>query len=164
MGRVVKPSRRSRIAWHYSKVFHLLRILNAEILNTTCAWDGREKPALWFTTSPDFEPTASPGDEVLYSTGGAMRFGYFANRLRTYDEWVRRCGLPRDVVELLERTAVDMGSNPRRDWLVSFHPIPVRACRFEVKTTAEGEWSDLNPWAFAYYLAKRTVEEGGRAA
>ena len=130
------------VAWHYTSGTHANGILREGLIRLEIGQTAkREKPAVWFTSSPIFEPTAlaaiqkpdgsihqftSPAEQARL-TGGLVRFGVAAKRLHTYSDWTEKSRCPALMQQALEAVAIRAGSNPSQDWLVSFKPVKADA-------------------------------------
>ena len=110
--------------------------------------------SVWFTTADHFERTAlgawkNPNgtvynfktpEEMAEHTDDLVRIGIDPKRLKSYAYWVEI--LP-ELVESLEAIAIEAGSNPKADWLVSFKPIQQNAW-LAIETSDDDEvWT---PW------------------
>jgi hypothetical protein len=100
------------------------------------------KPVVWFTTNPDWEETANK--PVVRRDGSLSEplnrhalweHGYNPIRievdpkkasLSSWNNYKKNSGDSMDMLKSLEKTAKQMGSNPKQ-WLVSYENVPVDA-------------------------------------
>ena len=142
-----------KMRWHYTVGGHLQSIYAAGFIypepKNLMTPGGR--PHVWFTSSPVWEETANKGwrvgnrvrcltrEETAALCGGLFRFGVgddyplhpFTRILRESKEqpWVGR--------GLLE-IALEVGSNPVRDWWGAVHPVPCEQWKALEHFTPEG--------------------------
>jgi hypothetical protein len=128
------------MAWHYTTGLHFMRIVESGILDPRRSVAVYERPILWFSVQPYWEPTACKsavrqGELVTLSMRetfdagrGLTRFGVPKRRLVAWPKIGRQAGLRDADVAALERTGIQQGSDPT-DWLGTLKPIRLRECR-----------------------------------
>lgn len=129
------------IAWHYTDGTRLLPLIKSRILKLRMGvvLPG-EQPVVWFTKSDIYEPTAYPSwldasgkehvmksqEEVAQKANGLVRIGISAQDscLKRFSHWTKS-RLPEHLsyAEELIKTAQNLGSDPEKDWLVSYKPV-----------------------------------------
>jgi hypothetical protein len=131
-------------AWHYTtgEKFKLI-VESGFLLPTTAHISPGEKPVLWFSTHPYFEPTARKAfrergtlrildvPELYQRAGGLIRFGLPTSDLLSWEAIKGTAGMGRQVRRTLESSARRQGANPS-DWWGCFEPVSVRDCKVEV--------------------------------
>ncbi len=156
-----KPSERTpKVLWHYTTQEKLAAILTTGRLRPTdVGVQGRERPAVWFSTRFDFEPTAAK--TLVVSVGGVL-----TTRLATLDEMRRLVGVARigvapktapvdwakhrregriapSVADALEEAGRAIGSVPQ-DWFVSYEPVPAEEWILVQVLDDDGVWEHLS--------------------
>ena len=145
-------TRCGQIAWHYTCGVHAESIRREGRIRLEVGHTAKgERPAAWFTTSPAFEPTAlsaiqmpdgsvhqisSPSEQARL-TGGLFRFGVAASRLHRCSAWSEMSGCPALMQRAMENIAIRSGSDPWRDWRVSFKAVKAAAW-IAVEQSADG--------------------------
>lgn len=144
-----------KTAWHYTRGEHLLSILVTGQLNpATKHISPHEKPAVWFSLSPEFEPTALPGivssagrrrtasvSEAFVHGRGLYRFGIDASLLLSGEELRRAARIPTAVWQRLCLAGRNAGADPR-NWLGHIGPVLVSDLQLQRLTQVGGEWID----------------------
>ena len=120
--------------YHYTRATNLIGILNSGQINQTSAYvdTSREKPVVWLSAHPMWEPTATP----MWSNYSSMTFEEFAEietpiRIEVYPAkyrlgWLaftRLSGCKRIVAKGLKKAAKKSGADVSQ-WRISFDPIP----------------------------------------
>ena len=122
--------------FHYTRATNLVGILSSNIIKqATIGWQESEKPAVWFSFEPHWEPTASPG--LLDQIGNVRTLSFEELTMRDtparieidpaaapYDwgAFVKLSGTRRKVAVGLARSSRLAGGDPAR-WKVSFEPV-----------------------------------------
>lgn len=122
-------------AWHYTTGEKLLLIQRSGKLKTTAIGTSYpERPVLWFSTHPEFEPTAQ---KLLHGLGpvrratvielrkyakGLFRFGISRSKLVPWRELVINARMSRTVARKLEERGRECGAYPGQ-WFGSFNDI-----------------------------------------
>ncbi len=126
------------IVWHYTLGEKLFPIGDSQLLKTEIGYvPPGDKPVVWFTRSEIYEPSAYPAwvsggvermltslKEVAEKGKGLLRIGIAADDpcLRTCAHWANKRQYP-EFTESLLSLAREKGSNPERDWFVSYKPL-----------------------------------------
>lgn len=116
------------LVWHYTTGECFLQIVRmGRLLPTGIGSTPPEKPVLWFSNHPHFEPTAIKtvshlGEarqlslQEMYEMGrGLVRFGYPTRRLLPWVKLRKKAKIPTQLWDPLERVARRQGGNPD-DW------------------------------------------------
>jgi hypothetical protein len=160
----------NHLAWHYTTGHSFVKIAESGVLRPATTYTEEwEKPVLWLSYNQNWEPTASilmkkadtgelklgTFDETHFYGGGLVRFGILLNNTGPYLEnskgrvgylWpdiADEAGIAARMKKALEKTARDVGSNPK-DWVGYLETIPID--EFEVFETFDymsHEW--INP-------------------
>ena len=128
------------LAWHYTDATRLLPLLHSKALKPTqgipyCD----EPPVVWLTRSNHFEPMALPLNPnggrhhqkllslqgLATAANGLLRIGIAVDaRLKTFQKWKESVDIDhRTQVSIMNNAAIELGSNPKDDWLISRKPI-----------------------------------------
>ena len=119
--------------WHYTTLTHFLDIdRDGEIRLATAFVPQSERPIVWFSKSPNWEPTATKKvvvqgrlrDATLAEMAPLVRIGVAEDPERLHP-WVRLkklANMSRKTARGLERAALDMQAHPG-DWWGAFSPI-----------------------------------------
>ena len=143
------------IAWHYTNAWALESILsdgaifqsdptlpslqslrhNRDATMALARAAEHERPAVWLSTRPSFDPTAARGvmdadgvlktatlDEMIRDFGGLARIGVEVAGLSTWSEHERSGGIDAGSAALIDMDATLRGSSPA-SWLCSYEPI-----------------------------------------
>jgi hypothetical protein len=147
------PMRRPKMAWHYTTGHCARQIVQSEvILPATEGVPWNERPAVWFSTRQDWEPTASKGivdrktglrrtatiDEMEALAGGCYRFGMEATSLLRWSDLRRAAKIRPPVAKALELAGHHMGANPQ-DWMGRVGPVSVRDV-LVIERLVNGQW------------------------
>jgi hypothetical protein len=151
-------ARSPAIAWHYTTGLKAQHIFNdARLKLETGPVSSGERPALWFTASDAFEPTAFQAIQRPDGTTheittvaeqaavgqGLVRIAVRTNRLHPYSAWVEKSGVHPLMQMGMELAAGKAGSNTA-DWWVSFKTIKAEAWE-RIEVSADGStWSELD--------------------
>ncbi|HML74938.1 MAG TPA: hypothetical protein PKB02_10635 [Anaerohalosphaeraceae bacterium] len=134
--------------FHYTTGIHYKKIISSRVLlteNETTPYALRpgEKGFLWFTASPDWEPTANKmwnnkdGTNMSLTTeeteeicNGLYRFGVYLSP--SFIHWKSLKGkIEYKLYNVLKEIAIESGSDPNL-WYVSSKPVAIeRCCRIE---------------------------------
>jgi hypothetical protein len=121
--------------YHYTSALHLNEISKTGIINVATALVPKnERPVVWLSSSPEFEPSAlktlhlkggleSKKIKMLESCGMARIRVKITPNIKTLYEFRHTSGIDRNIYRSLVRTAKEWGANPERDWYVSYEPI-----------------------------------------
>lgn len=144
------------VTFHYTAATTLLRIIaSAEIRPTSERISPRERPAVWFSSHPVWEPTATKFVKELgrprpmTKTEMAARFGLGRIVVPvtvapvTWEAFVRQSGIRKADAVRLARVAERQGARPS-DWRVSFEPVPY-ASWLGVEIWDEAGWHPFTP-------------------
>ena len=132
------------LVWHYTtgEKFQLIARTGV-LLPATANVPPGEKPILWFSAHPYFEPTARKAVHMcggihildvpeLYSRGGGLvRFGLQESSLMGWENLNKVSGMGRAQCRSLEAAGRRQGANPN-DWHGCFDPVPLGSCAVEV--------------------------------
>ena len=148
---------RRLLKWHYTTGEKLRLILECGYLAAaTKGIDPGERPAVWFTTGADWEPTATKGmsldgggtrpatmTEMILYAGGLVRIGV-DDDLAPYDwrAWKKKSRVGRRTAAALEMAAREVGSCVR-DWWVSFEPVPMSDWSALERGDCQGNWVSM---------------------
>jgi hypothetical protein len=139
--------------WHYTTAQRLEAIARDGVLRQAVAGvSGRERPAVWFTTSAEWEPTANKirrladgtlhalsTEETAFHGGGLVRFEVATDVAPvTWVEHRRKGGIAKRMADALEKAARRVGSNSS-DWRLSYTPVP-RQNWLSVELFWSGAW------------------------
>ena len=140
-----------RIAWHYTIGHRFVQIVEDGFLRPTGAHIASgEKPVLWFSLHPTFEPTARKAireggkvrtlsmDETRELGGNLVRFGVLLAGLLVGENLRKRARIHPMMWQALARVGRQQGADPAQ-WAGSLTPVAVHDCIVEVMG-AEGAW------------------------
>lgn len=140
------------VAWHYTIGLKLEAILkDGFIRQATAGVPKGERPVVWLSQHPVFEPTARKlfvtpdGSARIVSVeenarlgGGLVRIGYPLCDLVPWPEIGVRAGIGRAMRRRLETIAIRQGATPAH-WWGSLEPLAVNAGVVEVMNSS-GRW------------------------
>ena len=121
----------SQVAWHYTVISKIPDILSSGELRPTAVLATRgERPALWFSTHPVWEPTATkmlmradgqiyqPTPAELHEVAGLCRFALatYAKRLQPFQDLARQIRMPAAEVPRLIVSGLAQGARPIQWW------------------------------------------------
>lgn len=150
-----KPAPKPSILWHYTTADHLTLILaDGEIRPMLLA--KKVKPVVWFTTNPDWEPTASRvwhgpegnvrrlgKDQTIVLGGGLARIAVAAEAASIdWKTYKAQSGIGPKIAQHIYNEAVSLGSRPG-DWAASFQGIP------------RDKWLRVEVWDNEAWVSKR---------
>lgn len=138
--------------WHYTTGDCLADILaDGEIMPATGGIPVHEKPMVWFSANPQWEPTATKGviepsgwrrdstlAEMMHNCGGLYRIA--VNKSLT--PWPRvgaQAGIGKPLRQALEMAARAASANPD-DWAGFIGAIPATAIEMIEKLDESGRW------------------------
>jgi hypothetical protein len=145
------------MVWHYTTVDRLVMIIAAgEIRPATTGVPNGEKPIVWFSTHPEWEPTATKAmkdrngwtrratiEEVEQFSGGLARIGVAPETApHSWRELKHMSGMRSGEARRLERAAVEDRSFTG-DWRGTFDSVP-RERWLAVQVFRNGAWTDLD--------------------
>ena len=158
------------IAWHYTTAqkYHLIK-QSGLLLPAHIGVVPPELPILWFSTHPQYEPTARKpvGDaygriirlltvqEMHKFAGGLVRFGISTSALKRGEELRKAAKMSSTVWRQLEKTGKKMKANPT-DWLGHVGSIALEEVTVELMD-ANMVWQPYQPAANAR-IKKGTIE------
>jgi len=144
--------------WHYTVGVRLRSILKDQMIEfaTTGIRTG-ERPVVWATTSPKWEPTANKainrdGHNVFLDKRETTTHGEGLYRIEVmpeavpygWDEYKRLSNIDERMAKGLARVAREQGSN-YRDWRVSFKPVAAdQWLRIEFEVGHSDEWTEIS--------------------
>lgn len=120
-------------AYHYTvgKCFQGI-LSTGHIMQATAGILAWERPVVWFSTNPMFEPTARKWDmttgrvlsveECRRRCGGLVRLGMKTQSLIPWPDLARAAGIRRDRRRSLEQVGRRQGANPAH-WWGSLEPV-----------------------------------------
>lgn len=144
------------LLWHYTTVQKLGLIVQSGAIQPSAPPRERdEKPVVWFSSQPDWDPTVNPVvaadggwtrryatlDEIILITGGLARIGVAAEVApHDWRAYKRLSGVsPRRAKAMYDR-AVALGSRPS-SWFVTFATVPREQWQaIEVDLDGQGQW------------------------
>lgn len=142
--------------FHYTAGPKLQAILEAGELRPSNAGAPNERPLLWFSSNPRWEPTATK--MVATQRGvrhlsmaeqrtlfGCVRFELGAPLVPLLLPWAEACraaGTSRDDRRALERSGKRLGGNPDQ-WFAYPEPIPLADCMAVERMDDAGQWVSL---------------------
>jgi hypothetical protein len=119
----------------------------------------RERPAVWFSTREDFEPTAVKrygvdryGDwhevtfeQALELCNGAYRIGVDRDELKliSWLEYLKTSNVSREDAKTMRVNAIKWKAAPS-DWWASYRPVPRRYWRAVEKRSEDGSWHSID--------------------
>lgn len=141
--------------WHYTVGERLWSILRDKIIKpATAGVPAGERPVVWFTTNPAWEPTANKGiwrnGELLWLTkeetaaegGGLFRIEVAPDAAPYgWEEFKRLSGISGRTSKRLARIARQRGSN-YHDWRVSFEPVTSDKW-LRIETWYRDRWAEI---------------------
>jgi hypothetical protein len=147
------------LLWHYTVGQWLRLILRDGLIRPATAFlPPDEKPVVWFSRNPDWEPTAnkirgnSDGSVVCLDMHGTAELGEGLARIGVapqvapynWHQLKKLAGTKSAMARALEEAAIRQGSSPR-DWYGTFDPVPrEKWLSIEVRRSADDPWT---PWA-----------------
>jgi hypothetical protein len=143
------------IKWHYTtgQKFRMI-VESGEIKPATAGVPPGEKPIVWFSTAPDWEPTANKAwrnpdgtiahldrEQTAKLAGGLVRFGV-ASEIAPYDWHALKelSGMSNEMAQGLDRAAIEQGSRPGQ-WWGTFDAVP-RSKWIAIQVHRDGQWVD----------------------
>lgn len=127
--RMAQPQNAEELAWHYTTGEIFLKIVETRmLLPTGIGTLPPEKPIVWFSKHPFFEPTAiktiqdhgqvrrASLREMFELGRGLVRFGYPAFRLLPWVELRKKAQIPVQLWGSLETVARQQGADPAHWW------------------------------------------------
>ena len=171
------PQHASRRLFHYTRASNFLKILRAGFIKlATEIVAAKERPVVWFSFNPHWEPTASPGCEDPIT--GVRRTVNFEELTRMdapirieipeteaahdWNDFKRLSHCPHKTWRNLSRTARAAGSDPK-DWRVSFEAVPRTDWRC-VEIFMNGDWEPLDPESFLAQFGGGDADNAGKPA
>ncbi|MCO6457455.1 MAG: hypothetical protein J5I93_19310 [Pirellulaceae bacterium] len=148
------------LLWHYTTVQKLDSIVHSGAIQPSAPPRERdEKPVVWFSSRPDWDPTANPVvaaaggrtrryatlDETIVVGGGLARIGVAAEVApHDWKAYKRLSGVsPRRAKAMYDR-ALALGSRPS-SWFVSFAAVPRQQWQ-AVEVCVDGQWLADSRW------------------
>lgn len=147
----------TELVWHYTTGDCHKLIIEDGFLRPTAIYvpDG-EKPILWFSQHPYWEPTATKGiigengkrrnatlTEMIEHAGGLVRFGALTDWLKPWPEISFEAGMARHMRRNLVKTAKQAKSNPK-DWYGTVHPLALTYIDAVETMNADMNWVSSN--------------------
>jgi hypothetical protein len=123
--------------FHYTVGAYLPNIIKDGQIELATAFVHNDRPAVWFTTKPDWEETANKmlttvDDSIeILSRKDTELFGDGLIRIEilpdaapySWKDFRRLSGVSRKMFGVLDSTARKTGANPELEWRVSFTPV-----------------------------------------
>jgi hypothetical protein len=137
--------------YHYTRATNLSKISKAGQIQpaTEFVYDTRERPVVWLSFAPDWEPTATPmrsdftplSFEEFAKIETPMRIEVDPAKYRLgWRAFVKMSGCKPKSAKSLKRTAEEAGSSVVQ-WRISFEPIP--DCDWlKVEGFIDGQWKE----------------------
>lgn len=143
------------MAWHYTTGNKIASILKMGVLlPATAGVHPPEKPVVWFSLHPQWEPTASKGlvderglqraatlAEMLTITGGLYRFGIDARGLLCGEALKRHARINRRTWAALCAAGYGSGANPN-EWFGHVGQISIDRLVLQRLPAVGGEWTN----------------------
>lgn len=140
------------MAWHYTSVIAAVSILKTGVIRRAEDFIHiKEKPVVWFSTEPDWEPTTTSnlvtnaagemkplGVEAAEKHGGCVRFGYPVDKLKSIQDFKKNSGCPPRIFKSVSSTP---WVTSVYNWRVSYEEIPAEECVVEFRYS--GRWRPL---------------------
>jgi hypothetical protein len=144
--------------FHYTTASRLQKILRDNVIKQAIAFiDRRERPAVWFSYLPVWEPTATPA-MVNKETGEKENVTFeqlidmdSPSRIEVnpecapmnWREWRRLSGIGASFARRLEEVAIRQGSDVTR-WRISFEPVGIEHwLAIEMFTKTGRRWTPI---------------------
>ena len=124
--------------YHYTTSLALNNILHDGKIRCAVAFVGiNERPAVWFSTNPDWEKTVRKGivNHDFWATSVSPRDGHLEQGIipvrievdpalpfLTWKSFKKKSGIHKAIAQGLETTAERWGANPQ-EWLALFYPV-----------------------------------------
>lgn len=138
------------LVYHYCPLDHIEPILaSGELQPSGAGARASERPALWFTSRPTYEPTAI---KMIQTNGGGIRQLTLAEQATafglarivvpaslaplTWRQWVRESGVRAVDAKRLARCAKAQGSDVAL-YRATFEPVPLSSC-FDIEVSDDG--------------------------
>lgn len=147
--------------WHYTTAMKWPHIRHDGRINCARALFPNERPAAWFSSRGDYEPTArkralNPAtgamllltvDQTELYAGGLVRIGIdpAAGLVQVVDwhGYRAQAGVPRDGLRHMVARGREMGGTPS-EWFASFAPVPASAWTVvEARDPRTKRWSPI---------------------
>lgn len=134
--------------WHYTTMNCLSGIIRDGVIRpATAGVPGNERPIVWFSRRPTWEPTATKAivrsgmirRATLEEMGVLARIGVAPEVASfNWDQLRRQSGMRSGDARRLERAAIDQASFPG-DWYGTFDPVP-REKWLVIQTCHDAHW------------------------
>ena len=144
------------IAWHYTTGEKYALILASGVLKPATSFvPPNEKPIIWFSLDPEWEPTANKAvfvngvmkrltkAETQIMGNGLYRFGVPAKTLHPWPKLASKARMASGIRQGLERTGITLGANPRLWCGLTSNPLPLAKVAHFQTLTAQGVWVDV---------------------
>ena len=140
--------------WHYTIGKYIPAIFESgELRPTDQHIEKGEKPILWFSSNPHFEPTATKAalrydgsliglsvEETEQLGGGLFRFGVSIDRVTSWPRIGSIAGMRTKIKKSLEDVGIRKGASPRQ-WFGSLEAISIFDMTLDWRNDS-GEWVD----------------------
>lgn len=168
---VAAPMAGTGLCWHYTVGVRFREIMAEGLIRPATAMvPAGERPAVWFSTEPEWEVTANKSIMTLDGRrrsgsradtervgGGLVRIGVaLATAPHTWSGFRRHSGIDKRRAKGLEQAGIEAGADPRH-WRVSFAAVP-RAKWLTVDVWDSGQWV---PIPFGPLLGTLNEEKDG---
>jgi hypothetical protein len=131
--------------WHYTVYQNWEGILESGFIKTSDTLiESGEKPAVWFSTNPNFEQTArkiiqdTETGEIKLNQGRDELFeaGFQCVRIEVvptlpfinWKKYKKISGISKGVAKAMEKVGIEQGANPA-EWLALFEPVSLDYCK-----------------------------------
>ncbi len=144
-----------QIAWHYTTARHFQSIMEDGLIRPAILYvPVNERPVVWFSLAPHWEPTASPMimkngiphmatmREIRSEAGHLLRFGVPKSGLIPWKKLRKAANIDPELFRALAKSGRAQGANPA-NWYGSIEDVPVRDCRIEAEAKP-GNWRDIS--------------------
>ncbi len=170
-----KKKKRAKRVWENQRIFHyttfskLRKILEDQVIKLTAVYiEPNEKPAVWFSTNPDWEETvrkaiANPetgeqspplSRDALFKVSETDYKGALPVRIEvdpelpflTWKQFKRQSGISKRMALGLEKAATEWGARPK-EWFALFFPV------------AADFWLGVEFWDGESWVKPTSIEE-----
>lgn len=139
--------------WHYTSKDRIDTILDSEVINlATAGVPDRERPAVWLSSNPIWENTATKGvvengirrsvtkDEMDSLCGLARIEVEIFSGIINWKHFKRVSGIKNSSASALESSGLNKNANPK-EWFTSFKPISIDYW-IKAEILVDGKWVD----------------------
>jgi len=146
----------NEIVWHYTTGENFIKIVEDGFLKpTSIGIKGKEKPILWFSSHPYFEPTACKAKiingsiqrltmkETFIAGGGLVRLGMPLSSLTRWPQLHRDALMPRKIARILERSGKEQGAKPSQWYGLIDIPLDIGECVSIQAINGDVQWVEV---------------------